>query len=181
MYSRGTTQVIYWDFDDDDGNFIGGGSWVWGPPSSPPLALVNQAWETGGLGNYPDMDCSSLYSDFFTITDSTARLVFDHFLAIQPFADGGNVQISLDQGQTFILLFPVGGYPYPPPPDVNCPEGLHGPVYSGFSNGYERAVFPIGQYAGNLAILRWVFESDPAVNYQGWIIDNVRIFGAVRF
>lgn len=181
MSSKGTTQIIYWDFDDDDGNFTGGGSWVWGPPSTPPAAVVNQAWETGGLANYPDNDCSALYSDIFYITsDSSARLVFDQHLAIEEFFDGGNVQISLDGGQTFILLEPVGGYPYPPPPHVDCPEGLDGPVFSGFSEGYVRAVFPIGQYAGNYAILRWVFESDFSINYQGWIIDNVRIFGATR-
>jgi hypothetical protein len=178
--SKSPVQVIYWDFDDDDGNFTGGGagSWVWGPPSTPPLATVNQAWETGGLDNYPDFDCSWLDSPAFFIEDPHAMLIFTQHLSIQQFADGGNVQISLDGGATFQLILPRQGYPYPPPPDVMCPEGLQGPVFSGFSGAYGRGVFPLGQFAGQYAILRWVFESDGAVNYQGWIIDDVRIFGA---
>ncbi len=179
--NRGPIQVIYWDFDDDDGNFTSGagGSWMWGPPSTPPLArTTNNAWETGGPEDYPPYDCSTLDSPLIEITNSSAFLFFRHHLDSEYYADGGNVQISFDGGQTFELIQPMSGYPFPPPVDVICDEGLDSEVYSGFFEQYETAVFYIGNYNDQYAIIRWVFESDGVNNSQGWIIDNVRVFGA---
>ncbi|MFQ6103653.1 MAG: hypothetical protein ACE5OP_05090 [Candidatus Glassbacteria bacterium] len=177
----GPIQMIYWDFDDDDGNFTSGGngSWLWGPPSTPPLATtVNNAWETGGPENYPDYDCSWLDSPIIHMKESASFLFFRHHLTVEPGWDGGNVQVSVDGGQTFEVIHPIRGYPFPPPVGVQCPEGLDGEVYSGFTEQYETAVFDIGNLAGQYVIIRWLFESDGFNNFQGWIIDDVRVFGA---
>ena len=175
--------AIYWDFDDDDGNFTSGtgGSWMWGVPSSPPLAGENKVWETGGQEPYPGLDCSTLDSPMITISSNASFLIYRQHLEIEDAADGGNVQISIDGGVTFEVIHPIRGYPFPPPLDVECLEGLDGPVFSGFSGGYESAVFYLGDYAGTNAIIRWVFESDIDGNFQGWIVDDIRVLGAHLF
>jgi len=176
---KNSIHAIYFDFDDDDGNFTsgGGGSWMWVPaPSS--ADMVNNVWKTGGLDNYPDNDCSWLDSPMITIVDEFSLMIFQHQSEIQPFEDGGNVQISIDGGLTFDLLFPWNGYSFPPPFNVFCPEGLNGEVYSDFSAGYEKTFFRLGDYVGQQVIIRWVFESDPVVNFPGWTIDKIRVIGA---
>ncbi|MBN2354737.1 right-handed parallel beta-helix repeat-containing protein [candidate division KSB1 bacterium] len=99
--------------------------------------------------------------------------------------DGCHVRISIDGGQTYHLLNPVGGYD---PPDSLWAWDWHHEIvpggyggWHGFSAGWKPARFDLSPYAGQSVRLRFIFASDAAVDVQndarlwGWFVDDITI------
>lgn len=88
--------------------------------------------------------------------------------------DGGLVEISENGGQTWQIIYPMGGYPYTiiDNPDSPFPAGT--PVYSGVNTGWEQQQFDLSAYSGTVRI-RFRFGSDGYVTEEGWYIDDVEV------
>jgi len=102
--------------------------------------------------------------------------------------DQANVQISVDGGNTFMII--EGSDPY----DFDCGYGM---VYNGFectgngdcagwggdSGGWNNISFDLSSYAGQDAIVRFGFYSDPAysviddASLTGFQVDNILVSG----
>lgn len=88
--------------------------------------------------------------------------------------DGGNVQISTDNGTSWIVLNPEGGYP-------SVPSALGEPGFSGNSNGWVLSRFDLNQWVNQFVRLRFHFQSDATIDGPGWFIDDLSTSGFVNF
>ena len=89
--------------------------------------------------------------------------------------DGGNVQISIDDGETWEIIYPDGGYP------ADSVVGLDSePGYHGNSDGWVDATFDLSNFSGEDVIFRFRFGSDSVIDtYEGWYFDDVQLKNAV--
>ncbi|SVB81582.1 uncharacterized protein METZ01_LOCUS234436, partial [marine metagenome] len=85
--------------------------------------------------------------------------------------DGGNVQISTNDGESWEVIAPSGGYP------ADSVTGLDGePGYYGDSGGWVQATFDLGNFSGEDVRFRFRFGADSVVdNYEGWYFDDVEL------
>jgi hypothetical protein len=91
--------------------------------------------------------------------------------------DGGNVEISVDAGNTWRVATPTDGY------DGVIADGAGNPkagqaAFGGYSFGWRRAVVPLP--GGTAVQVRFDFASDvsneePSLLYAGWAIDDVTV------
>ena len=85
--------------------------------------------------------------------------------------DGGNVQISTDNGENWEIIYPDGGYP------SDSVVGLDSePGYYGNSDGWVQASFDLSNFSGEDVKFRFRFGSDSVVDtYEGWYFDDVQL------
>ena len=85
--------------------------------------------------------------------------------------DGGNVQISSDNGENWEVIYPSGGYP------ADSVTGLDGEAgYYGDSGGWVQASFDLGNFSGEDVRFRLRFGSDSVSDaYEGWYFDDVEL------
>ena len=85
--------------------------------------------------------------------------------------DGGNVQISTDDGENWEIIYPDGGYP------ADSVTGLDSePGYYGNSDGWVQASFDLSNFSGEDVRFRFRFGSDSVVDtYEGWYFDDVQL------
>jgi len=133
----------------------------------------------------PEIDLNSTHSP---------ALEFMHFYAAEYDStvppeenlwDGCHVRISTDEGITYELITPEGGYDAPDSLYVwqfhyeNIPGGM--PGWHGFSDGWEKEIFELSDFTGLKVKLRFIFASDVAVDvldsaiYVGWFLDNIKV------
>ena len=118
-------------------------------------------------------DYSIYTSDSFSLGVG-GQLRFQHYYdtesATYPY-DGGNVQISTDEGENWEVIHPSGGYP------ADSVTGLDGEAgYYGDSNGWVQASFDLGNFSGEDVRFRFRFGSDGVVDsYEGWYFDDVEL------
>ncbi|MEO0092015.1 MAG: FlgD immunoglobulin-like domain containing protein, partial [candidate division WOR-3 bacterium] len=114
-----------------------------------------------------------------TATCDTPQLKFWHWYSFEgttTLYDGGNVKISTNNGQTWTVISPVGGYTGTAASGNTALAGQ--PIYGGSSNGWVQAIFNLPITAGTRFFLRWHFGTDGSVNnYPGWYIDDVTGIG----
>jgi hypothetical protein len=136
---------------------------------------VGDAWWCGddALGTYDDN-----YLDDLVIEDiyiDMPYLMLDHYIEAENGWDGGNVQISTDDGETWTLLTPLFGY------DDSSIYGLDSPTTNaaGFtsSTGYAAIdYFDVSAYIGETVDIKFVFGSDSIISYyDGWFIYSVEL------
>jgi len=118
-------------------------------------------------------DYSVYTSEAYTLGNS-AQLAFQHYYDTESESyayDGGNVQISTDDGDTWEVIQPNGGYP------SQSVTGLDGePGYYGQSGGWVQATFDLSNFSGDEVKLKWRFGSDGVIdNYEGWYFDDVEL------
>ncbi len=89
--------------------------------------------------------------------------------------DGGNVSISIDNGDTWEILYPDGGYP-----DNSVAAIVGQPGFTGTSDGWQRVEFPLTEYLNERIRFRFRFASSNDTD-PGWFIDNFTIYGAIDF
>jgi hypothetical protein len=165
------------DFEGSDGGFTATGSWQWGTPSGPgpggAYSGVN-VWGTV-LNGYYGVNNAAWYLDTSPL-DLTggfpwATLEFWHWYNTENYWDGGNVKVSTDNGVSWTVITPVGGYPTP-----SCP-GLGGePGYTASSPGWELTEFDMTSFVGQTILIRWHFGTDGSVNqYPGWYLDDITL------
>jgi len=89
--------------------------------------------------------------------------------------DGGIVEISTNDGATFVQIEPVGGYPYRITPNDQSPFPHDTPCLAGDGDGWHEATFDLSTNAGQVVYLRLRFGSDWAVAEEGWYIDDMTV------
>ncbi|MFA7322140.1 MAG: S8 family serine peptidase, partial [Dokdonella sp.] len=160
------------------------------------LAAANGtlSYHTGGQDpNYPDLTCTSIETPALTLGNN-AVLTFQARYNLEYQWDGAVTEISTDGGSSWTDLPPTGGYPTTFETGstgiINACGYANGKgIYSGVSttasnaspdNDNATAVFKpfsanLASYAGQTVKLRWRLSSDPALNYSGMFLDQVRI------
>lgn len=141
-----------------------GGSWSW------------KCGDTGG-GDYNDYDDAGLVTPTLYLGVG-AKLRFYHWMAAELDSgnyawDGGIVEISTDQGNSWAQITPEGGYPYLITNNAASPFAPDTPCYSGSVN-WEEEVFDLSAYSGE-AYVRFRFGTDGNTTEEGWYIDDVRV------
>jgi Subtilase family/Secretion system C-terminal sorting domain len=171
------------NFETDNGFWYSGGknnSWEYGVIASNKVkraASGAKAWKTRLAGNYNDNEKSYLYSPCFDISGMTApALSFSTALDLEDcgnnLCDGTYVEYSTD-GKTWTKLGAAG----------SGTNWYNKPAFQLWSKeNYTRwhvgtSALPAG--LTNLR-LRFVLESDPAINREGMAIDDIHIYDNIN-
>ncbi len=85
--------------------------------------------------------------------------------------DGGIVEISTDDGQTWTQIEPVGGYPYMIYPNDASPFEANTPCFA-WTDDWTQAQFDLSGYEGS-ARIRFRFGADGYAGAEGWYIDDI--------
>jgi hypothetical protein len=186
MLYPGTNDYAF-DFENDNGGFVGSGSWEWGVPTSGPGSAYQgiNVWATNLASNYSSGEHSELITQELELARFVnPKLSFVHWYDIEENTytpgnayDGGNVKISTDGGSNFTLIDPLGGYPYTISTSSNALNGQ--PVFSSTSVGWELAEFDLTYYTGMNIILKFDFGTDGSVQYAGWYVDSLIVTNEV--
>tara|TARA_B110000116_G_scaffold40566_1_gene32953 strand:- start:983 stop:3889 length:2907 start_codon:yes stop_codon:yes gene_type:complete len=118
-------------------------------------------------------DYSIYTSESYSLNDNE-ELSFYHYYDTESETagyDGGNVQISTNNGEDWDVIYPDGGYP------SNSVSGLDTePGYHGNSGGWVQASFDLSNFSGEDVKFRFRFGSDGSTDtYEGWYFDDVEI------
>lgn len=171
-------QVIFYDFENL-GYFDPTNDWEFGRPlTGPGIAHSGQfLWGTMLAGAYSNGPLiSTLVSPLIALSPN-GRLGFWHWYSSESGYDGGNVKISLDNGENWQVIYPEGGY------DGELSESFENPMggeeaYYGASGGWQYADFDLTDYGGTPVRFRFDFGADASLNTgDGWYIDDVTIVG----
>jgi subtilisin family serine protease len=161
-------------FEGSNGGYTGEGVWEWGQPTSGPNGAYdgNNVWGTVLAGQYPNNADDALYTPFYEIDGANAVLSFYHWYNMENNYDGGNLHVSTDGGNTWMLITPDGGYPNP---DV---VGLdQEPGFSDQTGGWQQVVVDLSAYQGQTIMIKFRFGTDGSVVRDGWYIDGVVLNG----
>ena len=180
-------EIYLIDLESNNGYYITDpitGAWEWGVPTSGPNGAHSgtKVWATVLAGNYQNSANWKLTSEPFTATANNPQLRFWHWYQMEVSGstpgrayDGGNVKISTNNGSTWTLIRPVGGYnglgytSNAGIPNESC--------YTGMQSTWTEAVFNLPISTGQQFLLRWHFGSDAAVQQAGWYIDDISGYG----
>jgi immune inhibitor A len=116
------------------------------------------------------MNLDHTISQDFPIPAGGATLTFMTWYDIQTHRDYGFVSVSTDGGSTWTAL--VGNITTCDDPYGNNSEGCG---ITGKSGGWVSATFDLSAYAGSTVKLRFRYETDAAVAFPGWAIDDIEI------
>jgi uncharacterized repeat protein (TIGR01451 family) len=104
-------------------------------------------------------------------------LSFWHAVDLESFYDGGVVEVSTDDGATWVDLEPYfleNGYTHELYSDISNP--LSGRLaFSGYSFGWILSRVDLSAFAGELALIRFRLGTDAEFGYSGWSIDDIVI------
>ncbi len=170
-------QIVYYDFESNGVFESSDGIWEWGTPTSGPGEAYSgvNLWATVLGGNYPNNTLTLLTTLPFGLS-SNAVLGFWHWYDTELRYDGGNVKISTDEGATWTVIVPDGGYD-----DVaNSSNPLSGEeIFTGHNVGemWRNETFDLSAYAGLSVIFRFDLGSDGSVMYPGWYVDDFTLMG----
>jgi hypothetical protein len=171
--------MISLTFETNSGSFLGNHDWQWGTATRGPGTAHSgtKLWGTILTGNYTVGPLlSSLYSDTLFLSDS-AVLTFWQWHNTEALFDGGNVKISTDDGITWTILTPEGGYDGVLSNAFENPMGGQ-PAFFGISPGWIMETFDLSSYSGTTAIIRFDFGSDNSGVSTGWYIDDFIVVDA---
>ncbi|UCE37914.1 MAG: Ig-like domain-containing protein [Thermoplasmata archaeon] len=153
-----------------------GTSWQLGNPSG---------FGPGSAYSLPNCWGTNLVTDYTTSAEATLRmpyldlrlaqeanLTFMHWYDINGvWNDGGWVEVSLDNGQTWMRIYPEGGYP---DIDGNWFDGC----YAGTTAAWTKAEFNLTAFVGNIILIRfrlYDYMWDGPMEGAGWYIDDVNV------
>jgi hypothetical protein len=163
-------------FESSNGDFVPSpttNGWQWGVDNTVGAHSGTKVWGTRLNNQYPNNVTYSLVSPSIYIGPNFG-LEFWHYYNIEPNYDGGNVKISTNNGNSWILLTPDGGYTNATLPALNEAG------YSG-SSDWTLAKFNLSSYANQTVQFKWTFASDQGVQNIGWFIDDVQTTGYLEF
>ena len=167
------------DFEADDGGFIGTGLWQHGTPTSGP-GVANSGvnvWATNLSGGYAGNQNDFLSFPAFTKqAGPSAILSFSYYMDGIEFEDYAYMEVSLNSGNYFSFVKPVGGYP-----DC-CDVNDDFNVWAIQQPGYGITTFDLSgkPFEGQIVQFRLKMEAtgNNASNKAGMYIDDVYL-GAV--
>lgn len=165
------------EFEDDDADFSGEHDWEWGIPADvggPEAAYDGQrVWGTNLDGFYEVNVNQSLYSPEFYLGpyEDNYMMRMGIWYQTEDGWDGGNIQVSTDEGETWEVVIPEENYP------DNSVVGLTGqPGFTGDSDGWQIYNFDLSNYAGEFINIRVRFASTNATD-KGLFIDHFVLYG----
>jgi len=176
VLSIGTTGMNE-DFESDNGDFIANPSyngWEWGSSSVAGAHSGTNVWGTRLNSQYP-ANVTYMLTTPSVFIGTNFMLEFWHRFNTEATYDGGNVKISTDNGSTWNLISPEGGY------TSASLSILGGPGYDGNSGSWIPARFNLGPYATQNVKFRFTFASDGLYQDYGWYLDDVRTTGYIEF
>ncbi len=126
---------------------------------------------------YNNSECLSIGTGSISLSSGQAStLEFWTRYGIETGWDGGVVEISTDDGQTWNTLTPSGGYPATLTHSGNsCGLPLSSGVFTGTALTWSLQQIDLAAYAGQNVQLRWRFSTDGAQTGEGWWIDDIRV------
>ena len=151
------------DFEDGAGGFTHSGTndpWERGVPVSGPAAAHSgtAVWATRLAGNYPDGCAAWLQSPPLRLaSNGTPSLEYWDWFHSEFGSDLGSVEITTDGGAGWQSLA----------------------TFQGSIGGYTVHRFDLTRFAGATIQFRFGLQSDFAVNYPGWYLDDVLLRGVV--
>ena len=173
------TPVTYLAFEDDIENGIN--EWVITSAAGNQLWTLddnshqgNFAWFSENIEEAVDIRLTSAQS--FVINDPNARLTFWHAYNTEANRDGGNVEVSIDGGETWIdqrQNFVKNGYngillnPF-----LNGDQG-----FTSNRNTYQLSEIELSDYQGEEILFRFRFTSNSSEAEEGWYIDDIKLYG----
>jgi hypothetical protein len=172
------------NFENGNGNWYAGGensSWEYGTPASPKIneaASGNKIWKTRLSGNYNDEEKSYLYSPCYNIA-GLINPTLSFSLALDLEDCGGTacdmafIEYSLN-GKAWTRLGNFGEGTNWYNKNYTDKNGWSVENYS----RWHVATIPLPNGAAQVQ-LRFVMESDPAVNREGIAIDDIHIYDRV--
>ncbi len=141
---------------------------------------TTHSWKFGGAGSsgYGDSSDGVLVSKPLCL-GADGEMTFWHWMDAEEESatsawDCGLVEISIDDGGTWDVLHPVGGYSHAKN-DNNAnplPEGT--PCWSG-SFTWREETFDLTSYEDEKVQIRFHFASDGHVTEEGWYVDDISI------
>jgi hypothetical protein len=185
---------ILWDFEADEGDMVssdpvnvwqwgnpegstGGEDWSGNPYPAPAAAFSgNNVWATIVDGPYDSNVDGYLTTTVAWALDAGAMLRLAHWYHTESW-DGHNVQISLDLGETWMVIEPLEGYT-----DSNGTiQGLDGENgWNTYNYAYwQLATFDLSAYEGEMVMFRLRFGSDSSGERYGAAIDDFMLWGAL--
>ena len=138
------------------------------------------AYRSGAVdAPYLKNTCASLELPALTMPDA-ARLEYDARFHLESGWDGVVVELSTDEGATWQDLPPAGGYPgsfadTQSPPINACGYPSSQGAFNGSNGGFQTYASDLSAYAGQRVRLRWRLSTDPAVEFDGFNLDRIRI------
>lgn len=127
--------------------------------------------------SYNNQECLAIGSGPVELTAGESPMLdFWTRYGIEDRYDGGIVQISIDDGQSWQTLAPAGGYPGTIDFAGNaCGFATGSGAYTGTDLTWTHPQFDLAAYAGQTVRLRWQFGTDTGVTAQGWWIDDITV------
>lgn len=165
----GTGNWEIWDDGDATSWELGNPSlWPYGPAQA---NSPSNCWGTNIAGNYTPSAQTTLALPYIDLRSySNALFSFGHWYDINGNGnDGGWVEATSDNGNTWNRLDPMGGYPDVDSTGLSC--------YAGSSGAWLLAEFDLSSYYGNMIQIRFYFY-DYTMDSQegaGWYIDDVTL------
>ncbi len=166
------------DFEENNGDFYtqGNSGWEWGQPQEsggPSEAYSGEnVWGTDLNGEYNPYSRLYLFTPPYRLTSNTGDygISFFNWYQTRDGYDGGQVQISTDDGENWMLIHPDDGYP-----DLVAALGGQ-PGFTGNSNGWQHLYFDLSEYMNQEVSFRFRFGSTDHSDL-GWFIDNFTVYG----
>ena len=178
-----TATPPYFDnFEVETGDFTCEDSTGWerGPlfatsPAFPPHS-GGRCYGTVLDGDYDNNADWSLLAPHLDLTTAVWPIVdFWHWYSTEEGHDGGVVEISTDEGETWSIIEPEGdGYPTHMTAGPLAGED----AFSGSSGGWIYSSFDLSDYIGQEIMMRFRFVSDGANTDLGWYVDDFGLHNA---
>jgi hypothetical protein len=135
-----------------------------------------------GNNSYSANICGRMYSTTFEIGVSptaTPSISYQARYDIEPNWDGVVVEISTDDGATWVDLPPDGGYSSSfsetgnPPINICGYSASHG-AFNGSTNGsFQTVTHDLSSYTGQQVQIRWNISTDPGTEEEGFYLDEL--------
>ncbi len=137
--------------------------------------------ESKGDGEYDNNWDFSVYTSEEVELGSNSQLSVDIWYSTEFSWDGGNVQITTDDGETWEVINPDGGYPDDAVVGLDNEPGYTGTSGEGEEVTWETATFSLANYSGDDVRFKFRFGTDSSVEaYEGWYIDNVEVTSGIE-
>jgi len=163
--------------------YLESGDWERGVPSSPMSAYSGvNLWATDLDDNYSNGSILSTLEtgEIVIFGINNPVLKFYQWYTIENGIDGGNIKISIDNGESWQILVPSNGYPVASLPAGGGNPLAGEPVFSGDHQFWYEATFDLISYSDYPVIkLRFDFGVDQAGNAEGWYIDDLQIYDGI--
>jgi len=125
-------------------------------------------------GNKVDKNDNKLVLQADLTTVSSATLKFDHYYFIEDSWDYGMVQVSTDNGKTWVSLSNANTRTdLDPSGKDNIRQNL--PGFTGTNNNWSKEQFDLTPYAGKNILIDFRYMTDDAATEEGWFVDNIEI------